>query len=219
MPVWGRWILGTIVVALIIAGPALRYRSGYTNLKRFREVTPGKFYRGGQFTASGFREIVARYGIKSCVNLQEENVDPKMPEAWLGTPHVLESELCRELGVNYYALFGGEAVSPSEAAAGKRPAVIDQYLQILDDPANYPVLIHCKAGLHRTGRLTAIYRIEKENWSTAAAMDELQANGYGTFMASTADNYIVQYVANYKRGVRNAVPAPVNQTRPAGGGK
>jgi protein-tyrosine phosphatase len=110
--------------------------------------------------------------------------------------------------VKYVSLFGGETVTPEEFAAGKRPRSIDQFLQVLDDPKNLPVLLHCKAGLHRTGAFTAVYRMEYEGWTAAAAMTELRANGFGTYAATTGNVYIVQYVAGYKPGVRNPVPPP-----------
>ncbi len=202
MPTWGRWILGGLVALVALGAPAAYYRSNYTNFKRFRVVTPGKFYRSGQFTAGGLRAIVREAGIRSVINLQEENADPFMPEEWLARPAVRESELCRELGVNYFALFGGEVVPPHEAAKGKRPGVIDEYLRILDDPSNYPVLLHCKAGLHRTGLMTAIYRMEYEQVAPGRAMDELRANGFGTFAATTANVYVAQYIDRYQRGRR-----------------
>lgn len=222
MPTWGRWVLGVLVALVAFGVPAAYYRSNYTNFKRFRVVTPGRFYRSGQFTAGGLRAIVRDQGIKTVINLQEENVDPFMPEEWLAKPHVTESALCKELGIKYYALFGGEIIPEAEFARGKRPAVIDQYLQILDDPKNYPVLLHCKAGLHRTGTLTAIYRMEYENVTPGHAMEELRANGFGTFAATTGNVYILQYLDGFKPHVRNPVPPAVegmvNVAKPAGGG-
>ena len=61
-----------------------------------------------------------------------------------------------------------------------------------------PILLHCKAGLHRTGRLTAIYRIEFHGWSPGEALRELRANGYGYVAASEADDFVVQFIQNYK---------------------
>lgn len=218
MPTWGRWVLGVLVAVVAVGVPAAYYRSNYTNFKRYRVVTPGKFYRSGQFTAGGLRAIVREQGIKTVINLQEENADPFMPEEWLAKPHVTESELCRELGVNYYALFGGEIVPPDQFAKGKRPAVIDQYLSILDKKENYPVLLHCKAGLHRTGILTAIYRMEYENVSPGQAMEEVRANGFGTFASTTGNVYIVQYIDVYQKGVRNPVPPPTQGPPPVAKG-
>lgn len=203
MPTVGRWVLGCLVALVALGVPAAYYRSNYTNFKRFRVVTPGKFYRSGQFTASGLRSIIRDFGIRTVINLQEENTDPFMPEEWLAKPAIRESELCRQFGVNYFALFGGEVVTPEEHRNGKRPAVVDEYLRILDDPANYPILLHCKAGLHRTGLMTAIYRMEYEQVSPGRAMDELRANGFGTFAATTANVYIAQYIEGYQRGLRN----------------
>ena len=197
----GFW-LGTAVGAVTLAIPSAYYRNSYSHAKRLRVVTPGRFYRSGQMTADGFREAVRRFDIKTVINLQEEDRDPFMPVAWLGKPSVLESELCKSLGVRYVSIDGGELIPPDAAAAGERPRSIDKFLAVLDVPAAYPVLIHCKAGLHRTGLMTAIYRMEFENWSTAAAVREMRANGFGDFSCTTENVYLVQFVQHYRKGVR-----------------
>ncbi len=202
---WWRWVLGVLAALLAFGVPTAYYRSQYTNLKRFREVSAGKLYRSGQFTASGFRTIIETHHIRTVINLQEENEDPFMPEEWLAKPHIRESDICKQYGLNYYALFGSETVPQDDAAAGQRPKVIDHYLKILDDPKNYPILLHCRAGLHRTGCLTAIYRMEFEKRTPAQAIEELRANGFGTFASTTGNIYIQQYIEQYRPGVRNTV--------------
>jgi tyrosine-protein phosphatase SIW14 len=209
MPVWGQWLLGLFVAAGIVAAPAARFRNEYANYKRLREVTPNRFYRSGQMTAGGFREAHRQYRFKTVINLQEENNDPFMPEAWLGKPSIRESALCEELGVTYYALDGDEITPPDAFRAGGRPKLIDQYLKLLDDPANYPILLHCKAGLHRTGLLTAIYRMEYEGWDKARAVEELRANNFGTHAATTGNVYIAQYIFAYTPKERRPVPSAV----------
>ncbi len=193
MPVWGRWVLGVLVAAVVALPPFALFRASYAHAKRLREVTPGRFYRSGQMTAAGLRETIDRYGIKTVLNLQHENPDPHMPESWFGKPAVHESDLCEKLGVRYVLM---------------TPDVLPQPNDLSKQP---PVVIHCKAGLHRTGRLTAIYRMEYEGWSTGDALRELRDNGYGYAMASEADDFIIQFVKNY---------APrAKADRPAGGGK
>jgi tyrosine-protein phosphatase SIW14 len=195
MPVWGRWVLGGLVAAVVAGPPFALFRASYAHAKRLREVTPGRFYRSGQMTAAGLRETVDRYGIKTVLNLQHENPDPHMPESWFGKPAVLESDLCKQLGVRYVLMTPDVLPQPNDLA--KQPPVVADFLKLLDDPASYPILIHCKAGLHRTGRLTAIYRMEYEGWSTGDALRELRDNGYGYAMASEADDFIIQFVKNY----------------------
>jgi protein tyrosine/serine phosphatase len=191
-----RWVLAA-GVALLVAGPPFAlFRAQYAHAKRFREVSPGRFYRSGQMTVAGFREMIARYGIKTVINLQNEDPDPLLRDHWFGKPHLLESELCKQLGVRYELL--EPDILPEPNRLDKRPPVVDKYLDILDDEAAYPVLLHCKAGLHRTGRLTAIYRMEYEGWTLGEAMRELRANGYGFIMSSEEDNYVIQFIQNYK---------------------
>lgn len=203
-----RWVLGFLVVALVIGGPTAYYRANYAHAKRLREVAPGKAYRCGQLTASGFREAVRRFGIRTVVNLQEEARDPYLPDTWQTKSTFRESEVCEQLGVRYVSLDGGLLAEPGPPGLN-RPKVIDEFLEILDDPANHPVLFHCKAGLHRTGLLAAVYRIEYEDRPVADAVRELRANGFGTFAATDGNEYLVQYLQDYQRGRRRgSKPGP-----------
>jgi tyrosine-protein phosphatase SIW14 len=190
-----QWALSGAAVLVALGPPFALYRYQYVHAKRFREVTPDRFYRSGQMTAAGFREIIEHYGIKCVINLQHEEPDPFLANHWLGAGTIQESELCRELGVRY------ELLKPDVAPPNNRldvlPPAVDEFLALLDDESNYPILLHCKAGLHRTGRLTAIYRMEYQGWSPGEALRELRANGYGHIAASETDPFIIQFVENY----------------------
>jgi hypothetical protein len=85
----------------------------------------------------------------------------------------------------------------------QRPRAIDRFLALMDDRDNYPVLIHCRAGLHRTGVMTAVYRMEYDGWSPQQAIRELKANGFGEWPCTPANDYITQYILTYQRGVRH----------------
>ena len=196
-----RWVLGTVLAALIVAVPAVRYRAIYSTEKRFREVTPGKFYRCGQLSADAFRKQIREHGIKLVINLQDEQPDPLLPDGYWDEPHVRESQVCAEEGAKFVFLsFAGSRglLDRNVASPTRRPAVIDDFLKLCDDPAHYPILIHCMAGLHRTGALTAVYRMEYEGWSVADAVRELRANGYGDRKATKANDYIYEYLYLYQ---------------------
>lgn len=201
MPTYARWTLGLLIAALVAIVPVVHFRWAYTHSKRLREVTPGKFYRSGEMTAAGFREAVARYHFRTIVNLQDEYPDPDLPENYLGGGTIKEGELCRLLGVRYVYL--PPDLIPRRRLSTCRPEAIDRFLTLLDDPAVYPVLIHCRAGLHRTGVMTAVYRMEYEGWSPAQAIDELKANGFGEWPCTAANDYITQYILTYRRGIRH----------------
>jgi hypothetical protein len=197
MPRAVRWLCAAAIILIVVGPPVALYRAEYVRTKRFHEVTPGRFYRSGQMTEAGIRETVDRYNIKLFINLQHENPDPILLDRWLGKPRISESHLCRELNVRYVLLTPDILPQPNDLT--KQPPAVTEFLKLLDDESNYPVLIHCKAGLHRTGRLTAIYRMEYQGWDTGAAMRELKANGYGFMAASEGDDFIIQFVQNYHR--------------------
>jgi hypothetical protein len=197
-----QWILGLGIAVLLTVAPFVRYRAIYSHSKRLREVDPGRFYRSGQMTAEGFAETVARFGIRTIINLQDEYPDPDIHVHFLGGGTIPESELCRRLGVRYVYLVP-DLISRRKVPA-HRPKAIDRFLALLDQESTYPVLIHCRAGLHRTGVLSAVYRMEYQNWSRGQAFRELKANGFGEFAATAANDYVQQYILTYRRGLRQS---------------
>jgi tyrosine-protein phosphatase SIW14 len=202
VPHFLRWTFGLGIAALIVVVPIVHYRWDYTNAKRLREVTPGKFYRSGSLTADGFEDAIARYHLKTIINLQDEWPDPEIPQSYFGWKTVREKELCERLGVRY--IFLPPDLISRRKVPEERPAAIDKFLEILADKENYPILIHCRAGLHRTGVMTAVYRMEYDGWTPAEALRELKANGFGEFPATSANDYIVQYILTYRRGTHAA---------------
>jgi tyrosine-protein phosphatase SIW14 len=200
MPAFLRWTLGLVIAAMLTVVPAVHFRWVYTHGKRLREVTSGHFYRSGEMTAAGFIEAVRRYRIGTIVNLQDEYPDPDLPWGYLGGGSIKESELCRLLGVRY--VYIPPDLLPRRMVPEHRPLAIDRFLALLDDPHVFPVLIHCRAGLHRTGIMTAVYRMEYCGWSQEQAIEELKANGFGDWPCTSANDYITQYILTYKPGTR-----------------
>jgi tyrosine-protein phosphatase SIW14 len=195
-----RWLLIAGILVLIAVVPVVCYRDVYAHSKRLREVEPGRFYRCGQLTADGFADAVSRYHIRTVVNAQDEYPDPDIDKCFFSAATVKESDLCNQLGVRYVYL--PPDLIPRHLIPERRPEAIDKFLALLDDPATYPVLIHCRAGLHRTGVLTAVYRMEYDRWGPEETIQELKANGFSEWQCTSANDYIKQYILAYRRGIR-----------------
>jgi tyrosine-protein phosphatase SIW14 len=195
-----RWALGLTLATSIIAVPVVYYRAVYNHDRRLRTVEPGVLYRSGCLTAEGFKAAVAQLGIKTIINLQDEWPDPAVRNSYFDTSTTSEIQLCQELGVHY--VYIPPDLLSRRRAESERPLAIEQYLAVMDNPENYPVLIHCKAGLHRTGVMVAVFRMEYQGWSPLAALQEVKDNGFGEWASGADNDYIEQYIMRYKAGQR-----------------
>jgi hypothetical protein len=211
VPIWLRGIFCLLLGGLFTAAPFIYYRYTYTHGKRLRVVEPGLFYRSGCMTAPGFREAIQRYGIRTILNVNDEEPDTPLAEGYFSKESILESELCKEMNVKYVFLCLDLLDKRKSNLA--RPAAIEQFLALMDNPENYPVLIHCRAGLHRTGCLVAVYRMEYDHWSMEQALGELKAHGFGEYASTDFNEYIAQYVVNYQPGIRNPVAGQKSEVR------
>ena len=59
------------------------------------------------------------------------------------------------------------------------PEQLALFLKIVNDPAQQPVYVHCKGGKHRTGVMTAVYRMEQDNWTSSQAFEEMKRYRFG----------------------------------------
>ena len=200
IPVKLRWALGLSLAAFLVVVPTMHYRAEYDHGRRLREVQAGVLYRSGCLTVEGFKDAVARLGIRTIINLQDEWPDPQVRNSYFDTSTTSEIELCKSLGVSYIYL-PPDLLSRRKVET-ERPRAIEQFLAVMDNPANYPVLIHCKAGLHRTGVMVAVYRMEYNGWTPLAAIKELKDNGFGEWAGAADNDYIEQYITRYKPGQR-----------------
>ena len=50
----------------------------------------------------------------------------------------------------------------------------------MNDPASQPVYVHCVGGRHRTGVMTAAYRMTHEGWSGDQAFKEMKQYNFGS---------------------------------------
>jgi protein tyrosine/serine phosphatase len=176
--------------------PFLYYRYTLEHTKRLRPIVDGKLYRCGCLTADGFRDAFDKFKIKTVITCWDEDPDPVLYNNRFSREAIKESDLCKSLGVDYRFIY--VELLPDHRAGKERPPAIDEFLKVMDTPEAFPVLIHCKAGLHRTGVMTAVYRMEYEGWSREDALRELRTHGFGHWTANASNDYILQYVMPYR---------------------
>jgi len=159
-----------VIVALLIGGPLCYSNYRQSQIRNFRIVRDGVLYRSGQMSLAGMKQVLRDYNIKTVVTLRDAYTEGETPPDWQ------EERFCKAEELNYYR------IRPERwwASDNSVPAAkgIRRFLQIMDNPANYPVLVHCFAGIHRSGAYCAVYRMEYEHWSNARAIAEMKACGY-----------------------------------------
>jgi protein tyrosine/serine phosphatase len=187
MPRSVQFIFAGLIALLLVAVPYGYARYAYHNIRNFHVVRAGVLYRSGQMSVSGLARVVHDHGIKTVVSLRDAHVAGDDP------PDLEEEKWCRKEELNYFRL----PPQPWEAADGSVPneVTVVKFLEIMKNQANYPVLIHCFAGKHRTGALVAVYRMEFEHWSNERALSELEMYGYDNLQENLD---VLRYLQNYK---------------------
>jgi protein tyrosine/serine phosphatase len=76
-------------------------------------------------------------------------------------------------------------------------AQISQFLGLVNDAANQPVYVHCQGGRHRTGVMTAVYRMTHDSWSADRAFSEMKEYKFGAdFLHAEFKRFVYDYHAN-----------------------
>ena len=137
------------------------------------------YYRGSQPTAGQFDEL-KRLGIKTIVDLRKDSIEGISQQA-------------REAGLQYVNI----PLTTKRAATDDQTA---QFLNLVNDPANWPVYVHCKGGRHRTGEMTAIYRITHQGWSGNKAYEEMKKYDFedSFFYPRSLKKYVFSYYERFK---------------------
>jgi protein tyrosine/serine phosphatase len=150
-----RWLLA-VSLGLLIASPA-QARDG-------REATPGisipnfgrinpNYFRGAQPKTHDYADLAA-LGVKMVIDLTRDG-------------DVTEPGLVQQVGLKFVRIPLTTTERPSSGA-------VDQFLKLVNDPANQPVYVHCQGGRHRTGVMTAVYRLTHDGWNADRAFSEMK---------------------------------------------
>ena len=122
------------------------------SISNFAQVND-HYYRGSQPTAEQFAQL-KRLGIRTVIDLREDYKKD-------------EEASVRDLGMNFFRI----PLKTRVAATAEQTAY---FLSLVNDPANWPVYVHCKGGRHRTGAMTGIYRITHDGYTADQAWQEMK---------------------------------------------
>jgi protein tyrosine/serine phosphatase len=172
-PVHPRFFHARLAVALfagaLLAVPALAQtpavRSGAAvhdtsavHIDNFGRVSD-TYFRGGQPDGHDYADLAAA-GVKTIINLTSDDARAN------------EQAMTQAAGMKYIQIPMSTRVAPTAAQ-------ISDFLRIVNNPANDPVYVHCVGGRHRTGVMTAIYRMNDDGWSSSQAFAEMKHYKFG----------------------------------------
>ena len=141
-------------------------------IANFGRVDDG-YYRGAQPQKQDYARLAAA-GIKTVVDVHKNG--PKNEQA-----------LTESAGMKFYRIPLSESDVPT-------PEQVKEFLAIVNDPANQPVYVHCAGGRHRTGALTAVYRLTHDHWTANQAYDEMKQY---EFLKNGDHNFLKNFVYQY----------------------
>ena len=127
-------------------------------IDNFGQVGP-MFYRGAQPDGGDYANLKA-LGVKTIIDLTGGDGDPAEPA------------LTEQAGMTYVHI-------PMTTHEAPTTAQLDQFLKLVNDPASQPVYVHCVGGRHRTGVMTAAYRMSHDGWTADRAFSEMKQYKFG----------------------------------------
>lgn len=185
-----RWqvVLGTAVAGLVVATPLVYSSHRHNHRRNLRVVEEGVLYRSGQLTPVGLERAIKEKEIRTLVTLRMSRVPGKPPpDAW-------EEDVCSALGVRHVRILP-RSWNPTGDGDVDADETVAEFLRVMEDKGNYPVLVHCFAGVHRTGAMVAAYRMEYHRWPPARALDEMVRCG---FEYEEVQKPLENFVRNYR---------------------
>ncbi len=157
-PAPARWKPALILAAaLVLTGGAAAWWQFSRLPKRFAPVVEGRLYRSGKVTPEQLEYLVRRYGIRTVLSL----LASEAPESRA------EQAAAARLGIRWLNV-------PLPGDGQSTPADRERIRSIVLDPNYAPLLVHCAAGVNRTGLAVGCYRIHAQGWTYEQVLREMR---------------------------------------------
>jgi protein tyrosine/serine phosphatase len=179
--------------ALSVAIPAVAQNAATVSAPRIRIDNFGKinanYYRGAQPQGRDYADLAA-LGVKTVIDLTDDDGEPSEPA------------MVKSAGMQSIKIPMNGHVPPT-------PAQLAQFLKIVNDPASQPVYVHCVGGKHRTGVMTAAYRMANDGWTSDKAFSEMKRYKFGVDFLHPE---FKRFVYSYKPEPKGSMPSVVALT-------
>jgi len=120
---------------------------------QIEKVSDG-LYRGPYVNEKRLQGL-KKLGIKTIVNVRLN-------------PHKDSQKLAKQMGIKWVHIPSGVFIAPREKEW-------DQFLSVVENPANQPVYLTCTIGADRTGFYVGLYRLAIQHWKLSQATEEMQS--------------------------------------------
>ena len=138
--------IGLIIILLIVAAVILLVR--HFHIKNFHVIEPGVLYTSGQPRGMDYTRLLYKYHIGAIVNVR--SASEHREKNWYNE----EITWVRNNGVEYEEL----PIEKDNYLPDKQTQ--DQFLNIMADKANLPVLLHDSNGRKRVSILAAVWAVK-----------------------------------------------------------
>lgn len=139
----------------------------------FGRISAG-YYRGAQPEGHDYSDLAA-LGVRTVINLIGDGARSD------------ERENVERAGMTYVYIPMTTHVPPTQQQ-------ISQFLALAGNSEKQPVFVHCVGGRHRTGVMTAVYRMTNEGWSADQAFKEMKQYKFGAdFLHSEFKKFVYAF--------------------------
>ena len=121
-------------------------------IRNFGKVT-NQYFRGAQPKPEEYGQLAA-LGVKTVIDLRNDAEKSAKTQV-------------EAAGIRYLNLAMSDTEYPPKE-------VVQRFLELVQDQANFPIFVHCRGGRHRTGIMTAVYRMTFEGWDVEKAYTEMK---------------------------------------------
>jgi protein tyrosine/serine phosphatase len=145
------------------------------------------YYRGAQPKGDEYNQLAA-IGVRTVVDLRND-------------PKDYAKTLAEQAGLKYLNLPMSDKEYPAPDAAQK-------FLTLVNNKEHWPVYVHCAGGRHRTGAMTAVFRMTNQGWDINRAYEEMKEYDFYTRWGHKA---MKKFVYDYYRDLNDKSPSRLEQ--------